>query len=216
MFRALSADWHGRFRWVVAEIAERRTGTKGSWYWQTLLASGPPRAGFKFIRALWMYRADEKTVYIHLADDADPAGLHWSVLWKADSAIAFRGATGASVSGLTIAHSFTGVAFLDESRQCSVSACTIGPWERTGVRLGSGAAGCLVEKNEIFRGAYEDWTPVDGRLQRRRRWRQALAGRSAEGHALALCREASTWPGPPSPPREPCHRRRAGPLDVPA
>ena len=162
---------------VVAEIDERRTGTEGPWLWTKLLASGPPRGGFKYIRAIWMYRSREKTIYIHLADDADPSPLHWTVLWKNDPVVAFRGASGASVSGITIAHGFVGVAFLDQARQCSVSGCIIGPWERTGVLLGGGATGCLVEKNEVFRGAFEDWTPVDSSKERYEVWQiHKLAG----------------------------------------
>ena len=162
---------------VVAEIDERRTGTEDPWFWKTLVASGPPRGGFKFIRAIWMYRSSDKTVYIHLSGDVDPATLHWTAIWKADPVIAFRGAAGASVSGVTIAHGFTGVAFLDQARQCSVSGCVIGPWEKVGVLLSSGATGCLVEKNEVFRGAYEDWAPGDGSRERYEVWQiHKLAG----------------------------------------
>jgi len=156
---------------IVAEIDERRAKGEGPWSWKTLLASGPPLSQFRFIRALWMYRASEKMVCLHLENDADPGRLDWAVLWTRDPVIAFRGVAGASVTRLTLAHGFTGVALLDRSARCVVSQCTIGPWERTGVFIGGGASECLVEGNSVFRGAYEDWTPVDDSKARYEIWK---------------------------------------------
>ena len=155
---------------IVAELDERRAGEDGPWLWKTLLAAGPPLSKFRFIRALWIYRAAEKAVYLHLADDADPARLAWTALWTKDPVIAFRGASGAAVSGLTLAHGYTGVAFLERSSRCTVSQCIIGPWERNGVWVNDGASECLVEGNQIFRGSYEDWTPVDSSKERYEVW----------------------------------------------
>src|SRR4051812_5910438 len=59
---------------VLAELDERRAGIEGPWFWKTLLASGPPLGGFQFVRALWIYRSDEKAVYLHLEKDASPHG----------------------------------------------------------------------------------------------------------------------------------------------
>jgi hypothetical protein len=144
---------------ILAEIDERRTATEGPWFWRTLLAKGTPKSGFRHVRAVWMYRQSEKTVYLHLADDAPPHDLRWSVVWSRDPVVTFRETSGASISGLTISHCYTGVALTGHCSQCTVSHCTIGPWERTGVTISQGAAGCLVEQNRIFRGAYEDWVP---------------------------------------------------------
>src|SRR5262245_20361590 len=58
---------------IVAEIDERRRETRDErspWYWKTLLAKGPRLGGFQYIRAVWIYRGDEKVLYVHLADDA--------------------------------------------------------------------------------------------------------------------------------------------------
>ena len=156
---------------IVAEIDERRAGGDDAWSWKALLAAGPPLSKLRFIRALWMYRASEKMVYLHLENDADPGRLQWAVLWTKEPVVAFRNASGASISGLTVAHGFTGVALLDRSTRCVVSKCTIGPWEKNGVVISGGASECLVEGNSIFRGAYEDWTPVDDTKPRYEVWK---------------------------------------------
>jgi hypothetical protein len=164
----------GRF---LAALDERRTRAEGPWFWKTLLAVGPPRSGFRFIRGLWIYRSDEKALYVHLENDADPARRQWSAIWTRDPIITFRKAMDASVSGLTLAHGYHGVSLTDGSRRCSVSRCVIGPWDKTGVSLGGGAAECTVERNELFRGAFEDWTPVDDSRERYEVWQlHKLAG----------------------------------------
>jgi len=155
---------------LVAEIDERRTDKEGPWSWKTLLASGPPLSGFRFVRGLWMHRASEKAIYLHLADDAAPDRLKWSVLWTNEAVVTFRGASGATIRGLTLAHGFTGVALLGRSSRCTVAQCEIGPWERHGVLVGEGASESLVEDNRVFRGAYEDWSPGDGSKQRYEVW----------------------------------------------
>jgi hypothetical protein len=109
-------------------------------------------------------------IYLHLQNDADPAPRQWSAIWTREPIIAFRKATDASVSGLTLAHGYHGVSLTDGSRRCSVSRCVIGPWDKTGVNVQSGAAECRVERNELFRGAFEDWTPVDDSRERYEVW----------------------------------------------
>lgn len=143
----------------IAEIDERRADDEGPWNWKTLLVSGTPRSGFRMVRALWMYRTADHAVYLHMADEAAPERLAWSAIWDKEPAITFRGAVGTSVLGLTLAHGFGGVTFLDHSARCSVSQCLIGPWEHFGVLVTGDSADCLVERNRIFRGAYEEWTP---------------------------------------------------------
>ncbi len=143
----------------MAEIDPRRTNTDGPWAWRTLLASGTKLSGFRYVCAIWIHRSSEKAVYLHLADDASPNEKNWSVLWTKEPSVAFRGASGASISGLTLANGFVGVALAGKSSGCTVSQCTIGPWEKYGVAIGDGASECLVERNRIFRGAYEDWAP---------------------------------------------------------
>jgi hypothetical protein len=155
---------------VVAEIDPRRTSDEGPWFWRKLLASGTPRSGFRFVRAIWVYREAEKAVYLHLADDVSPQPLRWSILWTKEPVVAIRGAAGASVRGLTLAHGFIGAVLLGHCAQCTVSQCVIGPWERHGVLLSDGAADCLVEHNRIFRGAYEDWAPRENSKDRYEIW----------------------------------------------
>ncbi|MFB3883133.1 MAG: right-handed parallel beta-helix repeat-containing protein [Armatimonadota bacterium] len=150
---------------IIPELNPENPGCnsekRGDWYWRKLLATGPPLTGFALIRGLWVYREEEKAIYVHLADDADPASRAWSASWEAAPIIAFRGAADASVAGLTLAHGYRGVTFEQGTRNCALRDCTIGPWDAEGVYLRSGASDCLVEHNEIFRGAYEDWVPHD-------------------------------------------------------
>jgi len=162
---------------VLAALDERRTQTDGPWFWKGLLTHGPPRSGFRFIRALWIYRRDEKAIYVHLENEDDPGRRQFSVVWTQEPIVAFRKATGASMSGVRLAHGYHGVSFSDGSRRCSVSRCVIGPWEKNGVNVESGAADCLVERNQVFRGSFEDWTPVDDSRERYEVWQlHKLAG----------------------------------------
>jgi hypothetical protein len=169
---------------ILAALDERRTGTGseatdgvGPWFWKTLLASGPPLTGFRFIRGLWIYRSDEKALYVHLENEADPAQRQWSAVWTREPIVAFRKATDASIKGLTLAHGYHGVSLADGSRRCSVSRCVIGPWEKNGVNVESGASECRVEHNDVFRGAFEEWTPVDDSRERYEVWQlHKLAG----------------------------------------
>lgn len=162
---------------IIAEIDERRTGEGSPWEWKTLLAKGPPRAAFKWVRAIWVYRSAERTIYLHLADDVDPSPLKWSVVWTRDAIVTFRNVQGASIAGLTLAHAHNGVALLDGARGCSVTKCMIGPWDKVGVLLSGGATECIVDGNEITRGSYEDWTPAEPARERYEIWQvHKLAG----------------------------------------
>ncbi len=155
---------------VVAEIDEKRTGGDGDWSWKRLLSIGTPRGGFKFIRAVWIYRSDEKSVYAHFENDADPSGLDLSAVGSRDAMVTFRGAVNASVRGLALAHGYNGILFAEKSCGCSVKQCSVGPWDKTGILLGGGVTECLVESNEVTRGAFEDWAPRDNSKQRYEIW----------------------------------------------
>ena len=80
-----------------------------SLFWWTLLSHGPRRSGFQHIRVLWIYRRDERAIFGHLAEDADPGRGEWSCVWSTDALITFRGATDASVSRLSLAYGQDGV-----------------------------------------------------------------------------------------------------------
>ncbi|HEY3323537.1 MAG TPA: right-handed parallel beta-helix repeat-containing protein [Planctomycetota bacterium] len=146
---------------ILAEIDSRRANEEGEWFWKTLLATGTPKSKFTYVRALWMYHAPEKKIYLHLADDASPEKLTWTILWSKEPVISIRGAAEVSVTGLTLAHGYTGVELREKASRCTISNSTIGPWEKHGVLIGGEASECLIEKNEIFRGAYEDWKPLE-------------------------------------------------------
>lgn len=145
---------------VLAALDEVRT-KEGKWAWRKLLAAGPPLGGFEFIRALWIYQSDEKALYLRVAEGADPAGLNLSVVWSEDPVIAIAGATNVSIRGLTLAHGYAGIVIDGNASRCTVSRCTVGPWEDAGITVKDGSSHCLIESNEIFRGSLEDWTPVD-------------------------------------------------------
>ncbi len=164
---------------IVAELDERRkeTQAEGPWFWKSLLANGPRLSGFRHIRALWIYRSAEMAMYLHLAEDTDPAPLAWSAVWSTAPIISLQGATNASISGLTLAHGYNGVVLEGGSRRCTVSHCVIGPWDKNGIYFTTGATQCLAEDNEIFRGAYEDWVPHDNSRELYEIWQvHKLAG----------------------------------------
>src|SRR5207244_1161476 len=125
--RSLLLD--GKF---IAELDEKRAQDEGAWHWKKLLATGTPKSGFRFIRAVWMHRDADKASYLHLADDVSPEKLAWTVVWKNESIITLRGAKGAVVRGLTLAHGYSGVILRDQCSRCTVTDCLIGPWDKNG------------------------------------------------------------------------------------
>jgi hypothetical protein len=147
---------------MVAELDPRRADEEGAWHWKTLLAKGPPLSAWSQIRALWIYVPDQKAAYVRVGGEENPGGRTWTVVWTRDPVVTFRGATGATIRGVTLARGVTGVAFLEGAKNCTTAGCTIGPYERTGVLVGDGASGCRVEGNRVFRGSFEDWTPEGG------------------------------------------------------
>jgi hypothetical protein len=173
---------------ILAELDERRGAGEGPWSWKTLLASGPPLGGFTFVRALWIYRSDEKAAYLHVEHDADPNTLPLSAVWTRDAVVTFSGAAGASIEGLTLARGYIGVRFAQESRECTVTLCEIGPWDRTGIDLGSGAAACLIERNAIFRGAFEEWTPLEPAKPRYEVWQVHKRTGFSDRNGIAIVR----------------------------
>jgi hypothetical protein len=144
---------------VVAELDPRRAAEEGPWHWKTLMAKGPPLSGWSQIRALWIYLPDEKMAYVRVGGEENPGGRTWTAVWTRDPIVTFRGATEATLRGVTLAHGATGVAFMGGSKQCAVTGCAVGPYERTGVLVSDGCSGCRVEGNRVFRGSFEDWTP---------------------------------------------------------
>jgi hypothetical protein len=57
------------------------------------------------------------------------------------------------------------------------------------VNVESGASACLVERNELFQGSFEDWTPVDDSRERYEVWQlHKVAGYyDREGISLSRC-----------------------------
>lgn len=155
---------------ILAEIDERRAVTEGPWFWKTLLAAGPPLSGFTYVRALWIYRSEDQAVYLHLENDANPAMQPLTAVWTRDPIVTLDGAVKASLRGLTIAHGYIGISVTNASRDCTISECTVGPWDRTGIAVIGGTTTSLIERNEIFRGAYEEWTPLEPAKPRYEVW----------------------------------------------
>jgi hypothetical protein len=140
----------------------KETVAEGPWNWRTLLASGPPRKGFAYIRGLWLYRREERTLYLHLGSDGDPAAHQWSAVFSREAAITVSKADGAAVRGLAAAHAHNGIVVTDGARGTSVVKCRVGAWDKNGILVRSGAAGSLIEDNEVFRDSYESLTPITG------------------------------------------------------
>lgn len=147
---------------LLAQVNPNRPETQSGqpWAWTKLLASGPPRTGFRFIRGLWLYSAQEKAVLVHLENNADPSKLKWTAIWSRDPVITIANTHDASVRGVTLAHGYNGVTITGNCERCSVTHSTIGPWDGYGVQVLGGATESSVADNEIFRGAYEDWKPM--------------------------------------------------------
>jgi hypothetical protein len=147
---------------ILAHVNPEREETigEGRWNWKRLLSSGPPRTGFRFIRGVWLYRSDEKAIFVHLENDVDPSVRNWSVVWSQEPIVTLRNTRDASARQLTLAYGYHGIAITENCLRCSVTGSKIGPWEMNGVMVRNGAAESLVERNEIFRGSYEDLTPV--------------------------------------------------------
>jgi len=147
---------------VLAQVDSERKETvaEGPWYWRRLLAAGAPRTGFRYIRGIWLYRSDEKAIFVHLENDADPSQHGWSVVWTRDPVISIRETHDASIRGLTLAHGNNGAAITEGCLRCSIVQCKVGPWDKNGVMVRNRASESLVEENDIFRDSYEDLTPV--------------------------------------------------------
>ena len=147
---------------ILAQVNPERKETtgEGPWNWKRLLATGPPRTGFRFIRGVWLYVKEQNSIFLHLENDTDPSRHKWSVVWNKDPIVTLRNTEDASIRGLTLAHGYNGVVITGDCQRCSVTDSIVGPWEMNGIMVREGAAESLVEKNEIFRGSYEDLTPV--------------------------------------------------------
>ena len=162
---------------LLAEVDSRRkeAASEGPWYWKSLLATGTPRTGFRYVRGLWLYRRDENAIFVHLEHDADPSQRSWSVIWTQDPVVSLRNTHDASLREVTLAHGYNGAAITEGCMRCSVIQCKVGPWDLNGIMVRNGAAESLVEGNDIFRDSYEDLTPVtvsqpDGTLSVSRDW----------------------------------------------
>jgi hypothetical protein len=147
---------------ILAHLNPEREETVGGgpWNWKRILSIGPPRTGFRFIRGLWLYCSDQKAVLVHLENDADPSQRNWSAISSKEPIVTLRNTHDASVRRLTLAYGYDGIAITDNCLRCSVVGSKIGPWDMNGVMVRNGAAESLVEENEIFRGSYENLTPV--------------------------------------------------------
>ncbi len=147
---------------ILARVNPEREETtgEGPWNWKRLLATGPPRTGFRYIRGVWLYVKEQKSIFIHLENDTDPSQHKWSVVWDQEPIVTIRNTRDASIRGLTLAHGYDGAVITGDCLRCSVSGSIVGPWEMNGIMIREGATESLVEKNEIFRGSYEDLAPV--------------------------------------------------------
>jgi hypothetical protein len=142
----------------LAALSEPRALQDGDWHWKTLLAKGPPLSGFSQIRGLYLWKKDEKTLYVSLGG-GNPGNHSWRIVRRSDAAITFHGAKAARASGLTLAGAYAAVRFSGAAEGCELRNCRIVSFEKCGVELTEGSAGCVVASNFITRGAWESWIP---------------------------------------------------------
>jgi hypothetical protein len=143
---------------LVAALAEPRASKDGAWHWKTLLVSGPPLSGFRQIRGLWMWKKDERALYLSLGG-GDPRGHQWHQLRRSEAAVTFHGVKQARLQGITLAGAHTGVRFSGGSRDCEMRGCRILSFEKCGVEITGGSSACRVVGNSITRGSWESWAP---------------------------------------------------------
>lgn len=145
----------GRF---VAALDEKRAEKEGAWHWRTLLKVGPPLSGFERIRALYLWKRDEKKLYLSLGGQTPVAGSFRWVRVK-NPAVTFHGARSARVQNLQISGAATAFAFLGAASDCVVQNCSIRSYERMGIEITDGSERNLVVSNAITRGSHESWAP---------------------------------------------------------
>lgn len=145
----------GRF---LAGLSEPRVRKEGDWHWKTLLAKGPPLSGFRQIRGLYLWKKDEKTLYVALGG-ANPGSHTWRWVRRGDAAVTFDGVNDARIQGITLAGASAAVRFSGGSEHCELRNCRIVSFEKCGVEITEGSTGCSVTSNFITRGAWESWAP---------------------------------------------------------
>jgi hypothetical protein len=143
----------------VAQLNDQRPEPAeegGAWFWKYVIVSGPKGEGLGIIKGLWMYRPEEGAVYMHLEGDGSPAARKCTARWDTTPVVTIRDARDAHLRDLTLKHGYDGVLIDGKSQGCSVVGCRITHWESTGVTLKGAATDCLIESNEVSRGAFED------------------------------------------------------------
>jgi hypothetical protein len=144
----------------LAGLSEPRVRGEGLWHWKTLLTKGAPLSGFRKIRGLYLWKKDEKVLYVALG--GENPGVHtWRWIRRGDAAITFHGVKGARVQGITLAGASAAVRFSGGSENCELRNCRIVSFEKNGVEVTEGSGGCAVVSNFITRGAWESWAPAN-------------------------------------------------------
>ncbi|MFB3882928.1 MAG: right-handed parallel beta-helix repeat-containing protein [Armatimonadota bacterium] len=147
---------------IVTALNERRSSPPDQedpkWHWPHLFRNGvgPYRARdnatpWEGVKALVMYRRQERELLIRFADGRDPNAVEITVS-PMDPIITIQGLDRCVVRGLTIRNGAKGV-YIEDSLGSVVERCTIGPAD-FGVMLRTGADRCTIRFNEIFMNPY--------------------------------------------------------------
>lgn len=147
----------GRF---VAEIRFDRAQKDGEWHWKTLLAKGTPLSGFEQVRALWMYHATEKRIYLRLENATSPDKAKLAAVMSRQALLEIA-AEGVVADGLSFAAGVHAVRLTEGAKDCVIRHCRVTSYEGGGMVITGGASNCTIEDCEITRGALEEWQPTE-------------------------------------------------------
>ena len=145
---------------VLAQLNNNReeTNTIGErLYWKGIIARGLGNSGFSIMKGIWIYRPEEKAMYVHLENDEHPSKHNWSVFRQYTGGVEISRAKDVTLRGLDLRGGYRGILIHNDSSSCKVLDCKISGWDGSGIVLQTGASKCLIEGNEITRNSYEDF-----------------------------------------------------------
>lgn len=126
------------------------------WHWPRIFREGIGRSKWDGVRALGMYRQQEREFLLKFGDMRDPRGLAMTVAPK-EACVHVIGADRCVVRGLAMRNAAYGV-LVENSIGTVIEGCTIGPVDYC-VWLDSGTYKCTVRFNEMFQNPYAASSP---------------------------------------------------------
>ncbi|MBN2451957.1 MAG: hypothetical protein JXR77_16340 [Lentisphaeria bacterium] len=126
------------------------------WHWPRIFHEGIGRSRWDGVRALGLYRGQERELLLKFGDLRDPRGLPMTVAPKAPC-VHVIGAHRCVVRSLAMRYAAYGV-LVENSIGTVVEDCTIGPVDYC-VWLDAGAYKCTIRFNEMFQNPYAVSSP---------------------------------------------------------